>query len=160
MYSDPVNKLYLMFLMPFLQDFNRINKLFQQDRGNTFKMLECLLLFFRSLISRVVRPGMISTSDELLVINITDPSVLLPVGAVNYGVTFMMASDEAMESTAMRNLKSRCRDFLVEAGRQVQQRPANIQIWKSMTVLLQSNCHPVTIKTTAQLSLNAEALLW
>lgn len=32
-------------------------------------------------------------------------------------------------------MKSRCRDFLVEAGRQVQQRlPANIQIWKSMTV--------------------------
>nr|XP_023650930.1 uncharacterized protein LOC111835164 [Paramormyrops kingsleyae] len=137
MYSDPVNKLYLLFLMPFLQEFNRINKLFQQDTGNPFKMLECLLHFFRCLISRVVRPGMIPTSDEqLLAIDITDPSVLLPVGAVNYGVTFMMALDEArMESTAERNMKSRCRDFLVEAGRQVQQRlPANIQIWKSMTV--------------------------
>ncbi len=137
MYSDPVNKLYLLFLMPFLQEFNRINKLFQLDRGNPFKMLECLLIFFRSLISRVVRPGMIPTSDEqLLAINITDPSVLLPVGAINYGVKFMMALDEArMESTAERNMKSRCRDFLVEAAKQVQQRlPANIQIWKSMAV--------------------------
>lgn len=70
MYSEPVNKLYLLFLMPFLQEFNRINKLFQQDRGNPFKMLECLLLFFRSLISRVMRPGIIPASDEqLLAIN-------------------------------------------------------------------------------------------
>ncbi|XP_031155732.1 uncharacterized protein LOC116049837 [Sander lucioperca] len=101
-----------------MSEFNRINKLFQQDRGNPFKMLECLLLFLRSLISRVVRPGMIPTLDEqLFAIDITDPSVLLPVGAVNYGVTFMMALDEArMESTAERNIKSRCRDFLVEVG--------------------------------------------
>ncbi|XP_051798030.1 uncharacterized protein LOC127531856 [Acanthochromis polyacanthus] len=136
MYSDPMNKLYLLFLMPFLQEFNRINKLFQQDRGNPFKMLECLLLFFRSLISRVVRPDKIPTSDEqLLAINFTDQTVLLPVGAICFGLTFTIALEEAkVESTSERNMKSRCRDFLVEACRQVQKRlPTNIQIWKSMT---------------------------
>lgn len=109
MYSNPVNKLYLLFVMPYLQEFKRINKLFQQDRGNPFKLLECLLLFFRSLISRVVRPGMNPTSDEqLLLIDLTNPSVLLPVGAVNYGVTFLMALEEArMESMAEKNMKSR-----------------------------------------------------
>lgn len=30
MYSDPINKLYILFLMPFLRESNRINKLFQQ----------------------------------------------------------------------------------------------------------------------------------
>ena len=99
--------------------------------------MECLLLLFRSLFFRVVRPGMITTSDEqLLAIDIRNPSVLLPVGTVNHGVTFMMALDGArMESIAERNMKSRCLDFLVEARKQVQQRlPANIQVWKSMTV--------------------------
>lgn len=99
-------------------------------------MLECLLLLFHSLISRVVRPGVIPTSDEqLLEINFTDQSVLLPLGAVNYGVTFMMSLEEArMESKAGTNMNSRCRDFLVEACKQVQRRlPANIQIWKSRT---------------------------
>lgn len=64
---------------------------------------------------------MIPTSDQqLFAIDITDPSVLLPVGAVNYGVTFMMALDGArMESIAERNVKSRCRDFLIEACKQV-----------------------------------------
>ncbi|KAJ8014616.1 hypothetical protein DPEC_G00017490 [Dallia pectoralis] len=34
----------------------------------------------------------------------------------------MGLDEERMESTAERNMKSRCRDFLVEAGRQLQQR--------------------------------------
>ncbi|QQP39542.1 Uncharacterized protein FKW44_020460, partial [Caligus rogercresseyi] len=135
MYSDPVNKLYIQFLMPFLQEFNRINKLFQQDSGNPFKMLECMLEFFRSLLARVVRPERIPTSDsDLLSVSIT-PDTLLPVGAVNYGITVMMALEEAwMDSAVEMSFKGRCRDFVVEACRQVQNRlPANVHLWKSMT---------------------------
>lgn len=85
---------------------------------------------------------MIPTSDEqLLAIDITNPSVLIPVGTGNYGVTFLMALDDArMESTAERNMKSRCRVFLVEASRQVQQRLPDMEIYDCV----QSNCHPVT----------------
>lgn len=59
---------------------------------------------------------MIPTSDEqLLEINLRDYSVLLPVGAINYKVTFMLALEEARtESTADRNMKTRCCDFMVE----------------------------------------------
>lgn len=136
MYSDPVNKLYIEFLMLFLQEFNRINKLFQQDRGNPFKMLECLLAFFRSLVPRVVRPALIPTSDkDLLSINFSDHNTLLPVGAINYGVTIAIALEDArMDSAAEMHFKSRCKDFIVEACRQVQNRlPANICIWRSLS---------------------------
>ncbi|CAM4341080.1 unnamed protein product [Caretta caretta] len=46
MYCDPVNKLYLQFLTPILQEFSGINKLFQlESGGNAFKMLDTLLSF-------------------------------------------------------------------------------------------------------------------
>lgn len=103
-------------------------------------MLESLLLFFPSLISRVVRSDKISTSDEqLLAVSLTDQSVL-PVAVVCYGLPFIIALEEAkIESTAERNMKTRCR--------QVQQRrPANIQIWRSVTVFSPA----VTLSQTKQ----------
>jgi len=48
MYADPVNKLYLQFLTPVLQKFNKINKLFQLGSGNHLKMMDNLLMFFCS----------------------------------------------------------------------------------------------------------------
>ncbi|QQP36084.1 Hypothetical protein FKW44_021071 [Caligus rogercresseyi] len=84
-------------------------------------MLKCLLEFFRSLLARVVRPERIPTSDsDLLSVSITSDT-LLPVGAVNYGIIVMMALEEArMDSVVEMSFKGRCRDFVVEACRQVQ----------------------------------------
>lgn len=104
-----------------------------------------------------MRPDKIPTSDEqLLAINLTDQTILLPVGAICYGLTFTIALEEAkIESTSERNMKSRCRDFLVEACRQVQQRlPANIQIWKSMTEF-----SPTDILSQAKQQLRSLSLL-
>ncbi|MEQ2314910.1 hypothetical protein AMECASPLE_016795 [Ameca splendens] len=91
------------------------------------------------------------SDEQLLEINLTDQSVLLPVGAICFGLIFTIALEEAkIKSTADRNMKSRFRDFLVEACRQVQQRlPANIQIWISMTmfsptVILSQTKHQLT----------------
>ncbi|MED6295260.1 hypothetical protein CHARACLAT_029836 [Characodon lateralis] len=104
----------MLFLMPYLQEFRRINRLFQQDRGNPLKMLECFLLFFCSLIPRVVKTERISMSDEqLLEINLTDQSVLLPVGAICFGLIFTIALEEAkIESTADRNLEEQVQILL------------------------------------------------
>ncbi|QQP52716.1 Uncharacterized protein FKW44_004950, partial [Caligus rogercresseyi] len=156
MYSDPANKLYIQFLMPFLQEFNRINKLFQQDSGNPFKMRECLLEFFHSLLARVVRPERIPTFDsDLLSVSII-PDPLLPVGAVNYGITVMMALEEArMDSKVEMSFKGRYRDFVVEACRQVQNRlPANVHLWKSMTAF-----SPRSILSQSKAPLNSISVL-
>ncbi|XP_058645892.1 uncharacterized protein LOC131548545 [Onychostoma macrolepis] len=136
MYCDPLNKLYLEFLMPILHEFSRVNKLFQLENGNAFKMLDCLQSFFRTLISRVITPSAIPPSDsKLLDVNLNDTANHLPVCAVNFGVQFSIALGEAkLDSTIETNMKNRCRDFLLEAAKQVQNRlPANINTWKSMT---------------------------
>lgn len=46
-YRDPVNKLYLVFLNPLLQEFSRVNKLFQLETGDQQKLVDCLQDIFR-----------------------------------------------------------------------------------------------------------------
>ncbi|ROJ25250.1 hypothetical protein DPX16_20063 [Anabarilius grahami] len=135
MYCDPLNKLYLEFLMPILHEFSRVNKLFQLKNGNAFKMLDCLQSYFRTLISRVITPSAIPPSDsKLLDVNLNDTANHLPVYAVNFGVQFTIVLGEAkLDNTVKTNMKNRCCDFLLEAAKQVQNRlPANINTWKSM----------------------------
>ena len=53
MYFDAMNKLHLQFLMPILHQFSRVNKLFQLETGNAFKMLDCRQSFC-TLVWRVI----------------------------------------------------------------------------------------------------------
>ncbi len=122
--------------MPILHEFSRVNKLFQLENGNAFKMLDCLQSCFRTLISKVITPSAIPPSDsKLLDVNLNDTANHLPVCVVNFGVQFSIALGEAkFDSTIETNMKNRCRDFLLKAAKQVQNRlPANITTWKSMT---------------------------
>lgn len=115
--------------MPILHEFSRVNKLFQLENGNAFKMLDCLQSCFRTLISKVITPSAIPPSDsKLLDVNLNDTANHLPMCVVNFGVQFSIALGEAkFDSTIETNMKNRCRDFLLKAAKQVQNRlPANI----------------------------------
>lgn len=135
MYKDPVNKLYLVFLNPVLQEFSRVNKLFQLESGNQMQLLDCLQNFFRSLISRVLIPSHIPAAGErLLEVNLEDNATHLPLSTVDFGVLFNMEVAASKPSAEQeRDVKLRCRDFIFEAARQVQLRlPHNIELWNSM----------------------------
>ncbi|KAH1184365.1 hypothetical protein KIL84_014981 [Mauremys mutica] len=71
-YCDSV-KLYLQFLMPVLQEFARINKLFQFNSGcNAFRMLDCLQSFFPTLISRVFLESIPLSDNKLFDVNLSN----------------------------------------------------------------------------------------
>lgn len=55
MYSDPVNKLYLMFLQPIVQEANRVNKMFQMENTNPCRLFHELITFYLSLLRRVTK---------------------------------------------------------------------------------------------------------
>ena len=56
MYSSPMNKLLMLFLLPILQQINRVNKLFQLDRASPVKLLQELMSLYESIMTRVIRP--------------------------------------------------------------------------------------------------------
>ena len=84
MYCDPINKLYLQFLMPILQEFSRVKKLFQLEIGYAFKMLDCLKTCFRSLVPKILTPNAIPPSDlRLIDVNLDDTRNHMPLSVVN-----------------------------------------------------------------------------
>jgi len=56
MYSDPMNKLYLEFLLPILNDCQKVNKSFESNNADQSKLLDDLVLLVSSLGLRVVYP--------------------------------------------------------------------------------------------------------
>ncbi|XP_029443390.1 uncharacterized protein LOC115083609 [Rhinatrema bivittatum] len=136
MYHDDINRLYLHFLTPILQQFHRINKLFQLESGNRFAMQDSLLSFFRSLLLRFVSPAFVPSSDEdLLALNLSDASIFLPVAAVDFGAVFRLALQELkVDETKVPDVKNHCLGFLIEAAKQIQNRlPENTKLWRSLT---------------------------
>lgn len=53
MYSDPINKMYLEFLHPIVTE---VNKVFESDQCNVTKLLDDLLVLYRSLLQKVMIP--------------------------------------------------------------------------------------------------------
>ena len=50
MYCSPENKLYLLFLKPILLELNRVNKLFQLDKGSPMKLLGELMTLYHTML--------------------------------------------------------------------------------------------------------------
>ena len=95
MYTGPMNKLCLLVLMPLLRESYRINTPFQQDRGNPFNSM---LRFLPSAASSPKWRGLIKipiSDEKQLAINLTDQTVLFPLGAICYGLAFAIALEEA-----------------------------------------------------------------
>lgn len=103
MYCDPVNKLYLEFLMPILYEFSRVNKFFQLENGNAY-----LLLIPNSLMS----------------IWMTQPTICTCV-------RFGEAKLDSTVETNMKNRCWDF--LLEAAKQVQKRLPANINTWKSMS---------------------------
>ncbi len=56
MFCSPENKFYLLFLKPILLDLNRVNKLFQLEKGSPVKLLGELIDLYCALVQKVLKP--------------------------------------------------------------------------------------------------------
>ncbi|MGH0185287.1 UNVERIFIED_CONTAM: hypothetical protein FKN15_017618 [Acipenser sinensis] len=95
MYSDRVNRMYLVFLQPLVTEVNRINKLFQLDSANPAKLLADLMTFYRSLIQRIMKPHDFPTWSSVMDFDITSDRNSLPLSAVDFGIKFQLELSES-----------------------------------------------------------------
>ncbi|MGH0119670.1 UNVERIFIED_CONTAM: hypothetical protein FKN15_044489 [Acipenser sinensis] len=137
MYSYPVNRMYLVFLQPFVTEVNRINKLFQLDSANPAKLLADLMTFYRSLIQRIMKPHDFPTWSSVMDFDITSDRNSLPLSAVDFGIKFQLElSESKIEPQKAEDIKRRCRDYMFKFLKEIKQRlPPNIQQLESLAVL-------------------------
>ena len=137
MYSDPENMLYLTFLQSILREVNRVNKLFELESATPVKLLEEVMGLYRGILHRVMRPVTFSTWSATVKYNINDNTNHLPLAAVDFGVSFMMAlADSNLDQERSEAIKMRCRNYLMELLNEMQRRlPANVEWLESMSAL-------------------------
>ncbi|GFR05076.1 DUF4371 domain-containing protein [Trichonephila clavata] len=80
MYSDPVNELYLTFVLPVLAEFERINLLFQSNHADHCKLLRELEDYTLTLLRRILYPKYVN-----LEVDMSSTMIYLPIEEVDFG---------------------------------------------------------------------------
>ncbi|CAK1597250.1 unnamed protein product [Parnassius mnemosyne] len=131
MYNDPVNHLYLLYLLPILDEVQRVNKNFESNDRDPTKLLNDLVELVESVARRIILP--IAQIDVLTATNLE--SYLDPSPYMGYGFELKLTEYELLPE-AERNLRHRCKQFTLKLIQEMRSRlPTNITILRTMSML-------------------------
>ena len=141
MFSDHLNQLYFVFLRPILNDFERLNLLFQKEEADHCSLLSELEAFTLTILRRVLHPGCVKLEADM-----TLTSSFLPFNRVDFGHEFssLLANkrkDNLISDEDVNDIQSRCHAFLIRASKELINRlPENREILKKIKNLSPSVC--------------------
>lgn len=133
MYSDPVNKLYLLCLRPVLRDVQAVVKAYQSEQCDPTKRINDLVNLVKVTSRKVTLPSV----DPLIapISDYIDPKPYL-------GYEFeKLCSETKLHAEEERNVRDRCTSFIVKLTHELRERlPDNFIILKEMSVFAVENC--------------------
>ncbi|XP_053133533.1 uncharacterized protein LOC128337028 isoform X2 [Hemicordylus capensis] len=137
MYSDPVNRLYLVFLQPLVQEANRISKLFLLETVNPVKLITELVMLYQTLLLRIIKPCVFPTWMSVMNYDLRSKRNYLPLLEVNLGQMFLSELANAkLSSQSAEVIQSKCRDCILELVNQIKLRlPPNVHHLESLSAL-------------------------
>lgn len=141
MYSDHANELYLTFLRPVLNDFERMNLLFQKEEADHCSLLTELESFTISMLRRILYPDSVK-----LEVDMGHISIFLPLEKVDFGYEFstLLANKRKanmITEDVLLNIQSRCHKFLIRACKELLARiPENVETLKKVKNLSPTIC--------------------
>ncbi|XP_062972283.1 uncharacterized protein LOC134392146 [Elgaria multicarinata webbii] len=137
MYSEPVNRLYLVFLQPLVQEANRISKLFLLETVNPVKVITELVMFYQILLQRIVKPSAFPTWSSIMNYDLRSKRNYLPLSEVNLGQVFLSELvDAKLPSQIVEVIQMKCRDCVLELVNQIKIRlPPNVHHLESLSTL-------------------------
>ena len=112
MLQDRVNYLYFVFATPLVQEFERVNALFQCTNGDPHHLSQSLLLHYHSLYNRLYD----SKGNRKMLTN------------VDFGVKFMVECEKFFQNYGMERsrdvavIKTRCKQMMLVALEEVKKR--------------------------------------
>lgn len=115
MYSDHANELYMIFLRLVLNDFEKMNLLFQMEEADHCKLLNELESFALVMLRRILCPDSVQLGTDM-----SFTSIYLPLDKVDSGHEFssLLAKkrkDRLITEEDWHNIQSRCQKFLIRA---------------------------------------------
>lgn len=139
MLADRKNFLYLTFLSRILKDLETVNRAFQSENSNPLKLMEDLLHLLRSSLSILIPPMQLQKVSDKELISFNFKNYVMGAEFLNLGYTFNEAGT-GIETNELNNIRERCKAFLVELCKQIQDRlPNNVEILEKMSFLSPEN---------------------
>lgn len=135
MYTDPVNKLYMLFLRPLLNDVQKTVKVFQGENVDPTKLLSDLTHLIMAASRKVVIPT--AKVDPLTtdIASYTDPRAYLGYAFENVCSSSNLAQD------AEGHLRERCISCVVKLCDELRKRlPDNFKILKKIHLFSVEQC--------------------
>ena len=139
MFEAHENKLYLVFLRHALKKTISVNKAFQSESADPFKLLQDLNeLLYQSLQSIVV-PQQLEKALNKDLFKFDFKKFLMPAECVNFGYEFNSQS-KICKPAELGIIKQRCRDFLIKLCEEIQARvPKNIAVLEKINYFSREN---------------------
>lgn len=135
MFNDPINKLYMLFLRPILQDIQRTSKAFQSENIDPTKLLADLSRLIMMTSRKVILPT--TRIDPLTsdIKNYTDPRAYLGYEFEKSCSALKLTQDKE------RQLRDRCIACVVKLCEELRNRlPDNFHILKKMALFSVEEC--------------------
>lgn len=136
-YSNHFTKLYMVFLLPYLDDLNRVNKLFQLESGSPVKLLTELMTLYCSILEATMHRSKFPTWRATMEYNTADVNNQLPINAMYFGKEFtVMLAGLGVDAASALDVKTRCREYLVALLTELRARlPENVDTLESLSAL-------------------------
>ena len=71
-FNDPFTKLYALFVQSIMPSFDAYNAFLQSEEPLVHLLQDSALNLYKDLLSRFIKPGVITQSDDILCIDIED----------------------------------------------------------------------------------------
>lgn len=135
MYSDPIVKLYLLFLRPVLQETQRVLNAFQADNIDPTKLLGDLTELIESLSRKILLPTVRVNPQTDDLPSFVDHRAYLGYEFEN------VCKDLKLQPEVEKNLRGRCSSFILKYVSELRSRmPENFTVLKNMTYFSVSEC--------------------
>lgn len=141
MFDDPVNKLYLSFLQPIINEFSRVYKQIELESGGSHRLAKEFMSLYKRLLQVIVKPDVFPSQTSMLDIDIGDAENQLGIASVDFGAKFSMVLSESImiHPSQIDNAKQNCYEFVFALASQLKEiLPHNMQILNSMSLLCPS----------------------
>lgn len=138
MYSDEIFLAFLSFLQPILTEVQKTNKLFESKSIDKVKLLDDLVMLFKSIGKKLVLP---TCKADLFTCTIEDYLDSKPYLGYLFETKINDLRTKHLLSQSEENmLRNRCRNFLLSLFKQLKQRlPENLTILKNVSLFSVTN---------------------
>lgn len=140
MLKSKTNLLYMTFLGTYLKPITMANKMFQATNADPLKLLEELNnLLLINYLSILIPPAQLEKADKNNLSNYDFEKNIMDASFMNFGYSFNEKS-EGIRDHELKDVKQRCKQFLIEICKQIQRRlPNNLKTLENCKLLSPKN---------------------